>query len=270
MPQARVGALTLDYELRGEGPPLLMICGFRRNRSVWGEALLAPLAERFRLILFDNRGTGHSSKPEDGYSIEAFADDAAGLLRELEIPRAFVFGVSMGGMVTQRVATRHPDLVAAIAIGCSRMGGADSTPGEKEIGDLLRILPSDTLSREQLAVMQLPAYVVDDFAAVKGDFLRDFFQAVNEHPTPDFAVRGHIAAIDSFDGSAEAGDINAPTLVITGAQDRLIPAENSKMLAERIPGAELVQFSDAAHFFWVEKSAETATELTGFFSRQEI
>ena len=87
MPKLNAGAVSIDYELRGGGPPLLMINGFRRSRVVWLEGVLKPLAERFQLILMDNRGTGQSDKPRDGYSIEGFADDCAGVIAGLGLPR---------------------------------------------------------------------------------------------------------------------------------------------------------------------------------------
>lgn len=272
MTRIRVGDLSLDYELRGEardGPPLLMLCGYRRNRSVWGEALLAPLAARFQLVLVDNRGTGNSDKPENGYSIDAFADDAAGLLAALEIPRAHVFGVSMGGMIVQNMGARHPERVAGLAIGCSSYGGPGSVPNNPESLALLRTLPDENTSPEKLAEMQLPAYFTDGYVATHREFLRDFFRMANENPTPNFAVKGHLGAIEGFDGSRVLDGIRAPTLVITGADDNLIPAENSRLLADRIRGAKLTLFPDSGHFFWVDHAAETAAALIEFFSGAE-
>ena len=104
MSRIKAGGIHLDYETRGSGPPLIMINGFRRSRVVWLEPFLEPMATQFRLILFDNRGTGHSDKPENGYSMDAFADDCEALLEALGIDRAHVFGTSMGGMIAQRLA----------------------------------------------------------------------------------------------------------------------------------------------------------------------
>ena len=101
MPRTKVGKLTLDYDWVGQGPPLLMIAGFRRSQVVWYEPFIDRLAQRFTLLLFDNRGTGNSDKPEEGYSIETFADDAAGLLEAVGVPCAHVLGFSMGGMIAQ-------------------------------------------------------------------------------------------------------------------------------------------------------------------------
>ena len=260
MTRVHVGPLELDYALRGQGPPLLMINGFRRSRVVWLEPLLAALETHFQLILFDNRGTGHSDQPQDGYSIEAFADDCAGLLAALGIARAHVFGVSMGGMIAQRVATRHPGKVHGLALGCTNCGKG-SVPPDKRIWDLLRLTPGPGLDPREIARRQEEAYVTDAFQAANRPLLDQLFALVSEHPTPLHAVRGHMAAIDAFDGCGDLGRIAAPTLVITGAEDRLIPAENSRRIAAALPHATLNLLPEAAHFFWIEKPHETAQAL---------
>ena len=266
MTRVNAGSLQLDYELRGQGPPLLMINGFRRSRVVWLEPLLAALSPHFRLVLFDNRGTGNSDKPEGGYSIEAFADDCAGLLDALNIPTAHVFGTSMGGMIAQRLATRHPPRVQGLAIGCSNCGKGSIAP-EKRIWELLRLTPKERMDAREVAYRQEEAYVTDAFRAENRPLLDRLFEIVNENPTPPHAVQGHLQAIENWDGCGDLGRIAAPTLVITGAEDRLIPAANSRVLAEGIPGAQLRLLPDAAHFFWIEKPRETAEALIDFFSR---
>ena len=264
MTRIQAGAVTLDYELRGQGPPLLMINGFRRSRTGWLEPFVEALTPHFRLVLFDNRGTGHSDQPSDGYSIEAFADDCAELLDSLKIQRAHVFGASMGGMIAQRVATRHPDKVHGLALGCTH-SGKGSLPPDKRVWELLRLTPNDQMDAREVARRQEEAYVVDAFRAAHADVLQHMFDVYNANPTPLHAVKGHLAAIDAFDGSGDLGKIEAPTLVITGAEDRLIPAENSRRIAQAIPGAKLNLLQNAAHLFWVEKPRESAQALTEFF-----
>lgn len=266
MPKLNAGAVAIAYETRGAGPPLLMINGFRRSRVAWLDAALDLLAERFQLILMDNRGTGDSDKPEDGYSIEAFADDCAAVIAGLGLPRAHVFGVSMGGMIAQRLATRHPDKVLRLALGCTHCGRGSIAP-EKRIGELLRLLPGAGMDAREVARLQEEAYYMPGFRAGRRDVIEGLFDLVNRNPTPPHAVRGHLKAIDAFDACADLAQIKAPTLVITGAGDPLIPPENSRRIASRIPGAELALLQDASHFFWIEKPAETADALTRFFAQ---
>jgi len=106
MPRIQVGEVNLNYDIAGKGEPLLMIMGLGASSAAWDPELIAELARTFRVITFDNRGTGQSDKPDAPYSIEMFADDAAGLLTKLDVPRAHIFGVSMGGMITQEFGLR--------------------------------------------------------------------------------------------------------------------------------------------------------------------
>jgi 3-oxoadipate enol-lactonase len=267
MPMVNLGAVSIDTELRGAGPPLLMINGFRRSRVVWLERVLEPLAERFQLILMDNRGTGHSDKPADGYTIEAFADDCAGVIAGLGLARAHVFGVSMGGMIAQRVATRHPERVHGLALGCTDCGRGGKIPAEKRIFDLLRLVPDDKRDAREVARLQEEAYYMPAFRKSQRALIEGLFDLVNRDPTPPHAVQGHLKALDAFDGCADLAAIRAPTLVITGEGDPLIPAENSRLIAGRIPGAQLTILPDASHFFWIEKPGETADALIRFFGK---
>ena len=267
MPKLNAGAVSIDYELRGVGPPLLMINGFRRSRVVWLEGVLKPLAERFQLILMDNRGTGNSDKPQDDYSIEAFADDCAGVIAGLGLRRAHVFGVSMGGMIAQRIATRHPQKVHGLALGCTNCGRGASIAPEQRIGELLRLVPNDTMDAREVAQRQEEVYYMPGFRQSQRALIEGLFDLVSQNPTPLHAMKGHLKAIDAFDACADLAQIKAPTLVITGEGDPLIPPENSRLIASRVPGAELVLLPDASHFFWIEKPQETAAALIGFFGR---
>jgi pimeloyl-ACP methyl ester carboxylesterase len=266
MPKATVDGVAIDYELRGAGAPLLMICGFRRSRAVWFDPFLDLLAAQFRLILPDNRGTGNSGKPAEGYSAERFADDCAGVLEHAGVPRAHVFGFSMGGMIAQRLATRHPKRVHGLGLAGTHCGKG-SVPAEQRIGDLLRLVPSDKMSPKEVALRQEEAYFVASYRAQNRPALDRLFEIVNANPTPLHAVQGHLQAIDAFDGCGDLGQIRAPTLVITGDSDPLIPPANARRLAQGIPGAELVVVPETSHFFWMEKPRESAAALTAFFGK---
>ncbi len=265
MPMLNTGAVSIAYELRGAGTPLLLINGFRRSRVVWMEGVLQALAARFQLILMDNRGTGDSDKPEEDYSIEGFADDCAAVIAALGLARAHVFGVSMGGMIAQRLATRHPDKVHGLALGCTHCGRSGAIAPEKRIGELLRLMPDAQMDAREVARRQEEAYYMPAFRANQRALIESLYGLVDRNPTPPHAVRGHLKAIDAFDACADLAQIKAPTLVITGAGDALIPPENSRMIAQRIPGAQLALLPDAAHFFWIEQPQQTAGALIRFF-----
>ncbi len=168
-------------------------------------------------------------------------------------------------MIAQRFAVKYPARVHGLGIGCSHCGATGSIPAEKGIWELLRLVPGDGLDAREVAYRQEEAYVTDAYRAANRDKLDAFFDLVQQNPTPPHGVQGHLAAIDGWEGCGDLERIAAPTLVITGAEDRLIPAANSEMMAARIPGARLNLMPDAAHFFWIEKPEETAAALIEFF-----
>src|SRR5262249_32190040 len=115
---AKVGSMDLYYEEYGSGEPLLCIMGFATDSTGW--VLQTPeFSKHYREIIFDNRGVGRSSKPAGPYSIAQMAEDAVGLMDTLDIRRAHVLGLSMGGMIAQEIALRHPERVHGLVLACT-------------------------------------------------------------------------------------------------------------------------------------------------------
>src|SRR5918997_348105 len=126
MPTANVNGQELHYLQRGEGEPLLLIQGMSGTHLSWGDEFLEALEPEFSLTYFDNRGAGKSSRVDDPFSIEDMADDAAGLLDAVGIERAHVLGISMGGMIAQQLALKHPERLRTLTLGCTYPGGPGS------------------------------------------------------------------------------------------------------------------------------------------------
>jgi len=131
MPEARIDGVNIHYDEAGEGEPLLLIMGYGMPGDAWLGSL--PFLGGFRCVYFDNRGTGRSDKPDGPYTIDRMAEDAAGLLDHLGIARTHVYGVSMGGMIAQELALRHPEKIRSLALGCTLCGGEHSTMAEPQI-----------------------------------------------------------------------------------------------------------------------------------------
>jgi 3-oxoadipate enol-lactonase len=132
MPRLTVGTIQLHYDLQGNGEPRLLIMGFGLSSASWRPELVAGLARTFRMITFDNRGTGRSDQPDSPVSIVALADDAAALLNALGIARAHVLGVSMGGSIAQELALSHPERLAGLVLGCAYCGDTFGIPLDRE------------------------------------------------------------------------------------------------------------------------------------------
>jgi len=255
MAQANVGGTNLFYETRGSGDALLLIMGLGASSAAWDPDLLDQLAKEFRVITFDNRGTGQSDKPDAPYSMEMFADDAAGVLVELKINRAHVFGVSMGGMIAQEFALRHPARTVTLTLGCTTAGGQHSVPPPPESMKVLTA-PRVGVSPEEIIRRGWPLSYTPDYIEKNRTKLEAAIPRLLKHPTPPFAFQRQLEATYTLKTWDRLPEVSAPTLVITGAQDCLIPARNSELLAERIPGAKLHLIQDVGHAFMNQSPGE--------------
>jgi pimeloyl-ACP methyl ester carboxylesterase len=265
MPLARAGDVNLEYYIEGEGPPLLMIMGFGGQASSWGEPFLQELRPHFRIIRFSNRGTGLSDRPAGPTTIAQMADDAAALLEAVGIPRAHVFGVSMGGMIAQEFALRHAGRLGGLVLGCTTPGGPRAATASPETIALL--VPAPGLSREEQIRRAWPAICSPAFIESSLNFLEAMLAASLTNPTPIATLGQQMAAVQGHDTYGRLPQIKAPTLVLHGDLDLLVPPENGRILAERIPGAVLRLIPGAAHMFFWEQPEASAREIVQFLSR---
>src|ERR1700688_161234 len=248
MPKVQVGDVNLNYDLYGKREPLLMIMGLGASSATWDPELVEDLARTFRVITFDNRGTGQSDKPDAPYSIEMFADDAAGLLGKLDGPRAHVFGVSMGGMIAQEFALRHPTHTATLTLGCTTAGGTHSIPPPPESLKILTA-PREGVSPEDVIRRGWPLGHTPKYIAENRGKLEAAIPRLLKYPTPPYAFQRQLEATYPLKTYERLPQIKAPTLVVTGAEDVLIPAKNSEIIASQIPGAKLHLIAGVGHAF---------------------
>ena len=257
-----VGEIRLYYEIHGEGEPLLLIMGLGGHILDWGWVLPEKLAEGRSVIAFDNRGAGRSDQPPGPYSIAEMADDAVGLLDALGIERTDVFGVSMGGMIAQEMAARHPDRIGRLILGSTSPGGAASVSAPPE--DQAYLEPRLDLSLHEALWWSAPAGYPQEFIDAHPEIVERKVQANMAHPSSLEAYRAQLAAYRAFDIGGRLAEIWAPTLVIAGDSDILIPPENGLILAEKIPGAELRIIEGAGHLFWISHPEETVVAVVEF------
>lgn len=262
MPHAQVGDIRMNYSVRGEGDPLLLISGYGSNSAGWRPEFIQGLARSFQVITFDNRGTGETDQPDEPYSIAGMADDAVGLLDILGIERAHVVGISMGGMIAQELALRHPARVAGLVLGCTLCGEPYSVSASEEIVELLTIPPD--LDRREAVRRGWPAGFTDQFIAENEALLWQQAERSLVNPTPLYARDRQYEAIQAWSSGDRLGEIRIPTLVITGDLDRLVPPENSRVIQERIAGSRLEIVEGAAHSFPTSHPAEAERLITTF------
>jgi pimeloyl-ACP methyl ester carboxylesterase len=263
MAEVRVGDVRLHYEVTGTGDPLLMVMGLGASSASWAPELLSELARSFQIIVYDNRGTGQSDKPDVPYSLEMFAADAVAVLDELKLPRVHLFGVSMGGMIAQEIALRYGARLRTLTLGCTTCGGKNAVPPPPESAQLLTA-PRDGLSDADVIRRGWPLAYTPEYIKTHRAELEASIPRLLVNPTPTFIFKRHLNATYQLKTYERLPQIATPTLVITGAVDVLMPARNSEILAERIPDAKLYIIPNAGHAFFNEARTSFLSQFVPF------
>jgi 3-oxoadipate enol-lactonase len=255
-----VGDIQLDYERSGkpEGPPLLLIMGMSGTALHWGEPFLDLLRADFDVIAYDHHGVGASTPLDGPITTREMADDAVGLLAALGLDDAHVMGISMGGMIAQELALNHAERIRTLTLGCTYCGGEGSAlAAEQDLAGLVEAMGSADRERALRAGWEInvsAAYAADDDAYAK-------FRAIAMRRAVSLPViMQQMQACAAHDTNDRLAQIAAPTLVIHGTDDRLLPVQNGKLIASRIPGAQLEIFDGVGHLFFWELS-ESSAEL---------
>lgn len=263
MTTARVNGVNLYYEVTGSGPPLVLIHGLQGDSTTFGP-LPWELARRHTVLVFDQRGSGLSEKPDVPLSTDLLADDTAALRTHLGLAPAAVFGASMGGQVAQALAVRHPAVVARLILGCTTPGGAHAVPVRREALDYAYTMeplgPADRARRLAEVAFSL------EWLAEHPEVVDGLIKSRRERPLDLVALSRRLQAFLAHDTSAALADIRVPALVVTGSPDALIPEANSRLLAEAMPNASLIVLEPAGHLFWIERPTETAGALIEFLT----
>jgi pimeloyl-ACP methyl ester carboxylesterase len=265
MPHVRANGINIYYESQGEGEALFLIAGLGATHELW-ELQVQSFGRWYRVVTFDNRGAGDSDKPSDPYSITLFADDTAALMDALGIERAHVYGQSMGGIIAQEFALRHPQRVRCLVLGCTTFGGPSSVPPSPEAAAVLSGMPN--LPEEQAVDRVLEVFYSQRYRREHAEEARQRIQSYFPLRTPADAYARQLMACLTFDAHDRLPQIAAPTLVINGVEDVLLPAENSRIMAQRIPGAELVLIPEAGHLYFHELPGEADAAVADFLRRR--
>lgn len=252
---AFTGDAKTAYTMSGDGPPLLLIHGAEASRHMF-DAITPLLAKRFTVIAYDQRDCGDTEGPAQPATLAQLALDAKTLVRSLGLPRVNVFGSSFGGRIAQVLAASHGDVVDRLVLGSTWAlphSLAELNPeGSKTIAALRAGLPRTS---HQLAAMFFP----DSYLAQK-PALRDFFSQVQ--PASERSVRRAQAVASGAD--IRLADIAAPTLLLAGDSDRVVPAHLTFDMALWIAGARQRLLPGVGHATCLQAPAEVAQALTRF------
>jgi 3-oxoadipate enol-lactonase len=255
---AETSGARIAWERRGNGEPLLLVHGLGYARWGW-EPVVDALADEHEVVLFDNRGIGESDAPGGPYSVRMLAEDAVAVLDAAGLKRAHVLGTSLGGMIALQLALDWPERVTRLVLACTTPGGARAAPMPEQTIRLMQ--EASTLPLE----IVLRRFVENAFGPEPDPAMVDRIMrqriASGQLPTAWAAQAAAGAAFDVWDRVPE---IRTQTLVLTGDEDGVVDPRNSKLLAERIPGALLEVFPGTGHLFFWEQPDRFVQVVTDF------
>jgi 3-oxoadipate enol-lactonase len=248
--------VRIAWEERGSGRPLLLVQGLGYARWSW-DPIVPGLAERYRVVFFDNRGIGESDKPAGPYSAREMAGDALHVLDEAGIGRAHVLGASLGGMIAQELAVAAPERVDKLVLCCTTPGGEAAVPMPAVTVQLFA--ESGSLTPE----VALRRFVENALApGAPAALVEELYRRRLENPPDPVGWPAQAAAGMGFAGVD--GAIAAPTLLITGTQDNVVDPRNTDVLAERLADARVERLHGTGHLFFWEQPDEVVRIVTEF------
>lgn len=270
LPFETIGDVDIYYEIHGppDAPPLVMIGGWASYRWIWFRQI-STFKKKYRCVVFDNRGAGRSSKPDYPYTIEMLAGDTVGLMEALEIDTAHILGISMGGLIAQRIGISYQNNVRSLIIVSSHFGGPNQIRMDDKTMALLIALPTETITKEQAREMRYRATFTPEFLKENKTVINQIDMWAEQYPTPLYAQVRQSAATGLFNSEGELKYISAKTLVIHGDRDIAVPPKNAELLAKNIPNSKLVIIEGGAHFSIIEKYEEFNNAVMDFIDEVE-
>lgn len=238
------------YQSIGQGPPVLLFNGLGFSR--WSWSWQWDSMPELRLLAIENRGAGGSELGPDPFDLVDLADDGARLLDHLGVARAHIWGVSMGGMIAQEFALKHPDRCAGLILGCTMAGGSSATYMSNDTLEFLT-----RLAREGLTDASVRGAMGLNFSDEVDPILVDRYVALRmSHNPPLETWNRQRSATGRFDVSSRLSQYQGPALLMHGGDDRVVPSANLAVLQRLLPQARVHQFPSARHLFWIEHAQE--------------
>ena len=256
---ARTGESQFAYELRGtlhrRRPRLILIQGMGFDRFGW-QPVLRKLGRHFRLVLVDNRGTGRSDLPPGSFSVADMAADILAVLDGGGIRRAHVMGVSLGGMVAQELAVHHPERVDGLVLVSTTPGWPFAYP--MPAVSVALIAATGRMTREVALRRHTENALSARTVKHRPEVADRLVEVQSSRPADPRALPAQAAAGARYAGRLRQTRINARTLVVNGDADTVVDPRNGKLLADRIPGAQLMIFPELGHLlFWEDPDGFT-------------
>ena len=276
--KVQVGDIEIAYKMLGKGDPILLFNGASDGMDAWDPSFPRSLSSNHTVIAFDSRGLGNTTMGSKPYTYQQLANDAAGLLDALKIPKADVMGYSLGSFIAQQITMMYPDKVNTLTLVASSCGGKDHTPKPPEFIKLQSEIVNKSLNNVSISQEEMKELVS---ASVGSGWIKLHPESIENIPTMQQAKPGlspeamnnqnnvgkEWEATNWSGACDELAKLDKPTLVITGTDDNMyVPHVNSLKIVEKIPGAWLVQIKNAGHAVMDQYPEEIGKILNTFLS----
>ena len=250
MPKTNANGIEIHYEVHGTGEPLVLIAGLGYDLWMWHK-MIPGLAQHFQVIAFDNRGVGQTDKPGVPYTATMLAADTAGLMQALGIEQAAVMGHSMGGFVAQELAISRPELVSKLILSSTNFGGPRHIPVTQEALAVLTDMSSDPIERLRRGIVISTA---PGFTEAHPEIIEEWLEHRISHPIDPAGYQAQMAiglSLISEEACFEhrLKNVQAPTLILFGQHDKVVPPGNADLLAKEIPDSRIRILPNAGHFY---------------------
>jgi pimeloyl-ACP methyl ester carboxylesterase len=262
------GPVKIHYQDTGEGPPILVLNGWSASGLIWPDEWVDDLATDYRLLRVCNRGTGFSDRVDQPFTMSDMVADAIAVLDAEGIARAHVFGLSMGGMITQQIALEHPDRVERIVLAATAPPPPDMVVADPSVFAKLFSPPPGATTPHEIVGAVWSNIVGPGFETRGADILNRLVDNAVQQPTPLEVIMLQMQAITTRTGNP--AEIKAPALVLHGDADPLLPVANGRRLAELVPENTYVELPGVGHLVPWEEPSRTASAMREFLAKSLI
>jgi 3-oxoadipate enol-lactonase len=259
MPYAKNNGVRIYWEEHGAGEPLLLLMGLGGSLGGWWR-ILPYLAEKYRVIVFDNRGVGQSEAPPAPYSIPEMMRDAKAVMDAARVESANVLGLSMGGMMAQELVLNFPEKVRKLILAGTCCGSINAVWAKPDVQ--MTLMASGVSSPEEAFLVMAP--FIYDQSTPLSKIKEDLAMRKGRFPSRE-SYLAQLRAIIAWQGThARLGQIKCPTMILHGVNDQLIPFENAVIMANQISNSKLVQMKKMSHIFMTDETERSVAEILKF------
>ena len=253
MPYVTVEDVKIYYEVHGPefGHPLLLLEGWGFDSWMWFRQI-PEFSKKYKCIVVDNRGVGKSSKPDYPYEMNMFAKDAIGVLDFLNIKKAHILGISMGGFIAQELAITYPERVITVIIASCSFGGPNAIETSNDTLARMFAVPTETISKDQAFKMRSSVVASKEWLQANKTLIDQINIWKEQNPQPLKAWLNQAHAVTVFNAENKVSSITAPTLIIHGDSDLVVPPKNAELLHEKITNSQLVMIEKGQHWSFIQ------------------